>query len=272
MDNSLGNGVVVAVLDSGIDTAQSDLADCFFTNSNEIANSGIDDDDNGYVDDICGWDFFDNDDSINDIAGYNDQWHGTHIAGIIAAVKDNNIGIAGVAPESIILPLKIFENGIAYTSDIINAISYAESMGAEIINCSWSSRFNNPALEDAISNSDALFVCAAGNNLYNLDNYPVYPAAYSTTHNNVISVAAIDQSGKLCRFSNYGQNTIDIAAPGQGIVSTWINGEYQSVDGTSMSAAYVSGAAALVFSDGIFSNAGAVKERLISAADTVYRS
>ena len=268
-ENSQGEGVLIAVLDSGIDLDQPDLVDSFYTNNREIAGNRIDDDGNGYIDDKTGWDFYNDDNSVNDSAYYSDQWHGTHVAGIISAQKDNNTGIAGVAPEAKILPIKIFQGGMAYTSDIIDAIAYADEMGAKVINCSWGSRFNNPALEQAIANSSALFVCASGNNLYNMDNYPVYPAAYSTSHNNVISVAAVDQSGKLCRFSNYGPNTVDIAAPGKSIISTWINGEYQSLDGTSMSAAFVSGAAALVFSEGTYTSASAAKERLIMSADTV---
>ena len=266
---STGDDVVVAVLDSGIDIMHSDLENNVYANNHEKPDNGIDDDGNGYIDDVSGWDFCNDDNSVNDSNWYYDQWHGTHVAGIIAAEKDNDIGIAGVAPNAIILPIKIFEGGVAYTSDIIDAIAYAESMGAEVINCSWGSRFDNPALEEAIVNSTALFVCAAGNNLYNMNNYPVYPAAYSATYDNVISVAAIDQTGKLCRFSNYGQNSVDIAAPGKGILSTWINDEYQSVDGTSMSAAYVSGAAALTFAKGDYDTASTVKERLIDSADTV---
>ena len=266
---STGDGVIVAVLDSGIDISHSDLENSIYVNSQEIPNNGVDDDNNGYIDDIYGWDFFNADNSVNDVASYYDQWHGTHVAGIIAAEKDNDIGIAGVAPEAKILPVKIFEGGVAYTSQIIDAIAYAESMGAKIINCSWGSRYENQALEETIASSSALFVCATGNNLYNMDNYPVYPAAYSTTHDNVISVAAVDESGLLCRFSNYGENSVDIAAPGAGILSTWINEKYQSIDGTSMSAAYVSGAAALVFSKGTYDTASTVKERLIEAADTI---
>ena len=268
-NNSTGEDIIIAVLDSGFDTSHIDLSGSFYTNANEIPGNGIDDDNNGYIDDVSGWDFFNDDNGVNDVASYYDQWHGTHIAGIIAAQKDNDAGIAGVSPGAMVLPIKIFEGGVAYTSDIVNAIAYADSIGASIINCSWGSLYDNPALEDAISNSDALFVCAAGNNLYNTDNYPVFPAAYTTSYDNVISVAAVDQSGKLCRFSNYGENTVDIAAPGQAIISTWLDDEYQSLDGTSMSAAYASGAAALVYAKGNYTTADAVKARLITSADGI---
>ena len=266
---STGDGVIVAVMDTGIDVSHTDLANSIYTNSQEIPNNGIDDDANGYIDDVYGWDFYNDDNSVNDSNWYYDQWHGTHVAGIIAAERDNDTGVAGVAPYAEILPIKIFQGGTAFTSDIIEAIAYAESTGADIVNCSWGSRYQNQALEDAVSASNMLFICATGNDLYNMDNYPVYPAAYSTEYDNVISVAAIDESGLLCRFSNYGQNSVDIAAPGKGILSTWINEEYQSIDGTSMSAAFVSGAAAMIYSKGAYDTAATVKERLIDSADTV---
>ena len=265
--SSTGQDIMVAVLDTGIDTEHPDLVGSIYVNTSEILDDSIDDDGNGYIDDVYGWDFVNRDNSVNDADWYTDQWHGTHIAGIIAAQR-NNIGIAGVAPGAKILPIKVFEGGVAYTSDIIAAISYAEIMGAQVVNCSWGSRYENRALEDAISASNMLFVCASGNSLYNTDHYPVYPAAYSITMDNVISVAAIDETGLLCRFSNYGVNSVDIAAPGQDIMSTWIDGEYQSVDGTSMAAAFVSGAAALAYAVG-YSTAGDVKERIIESADTV---
>ena len=249
---------IVALLDSGVDVQHPELASYIYYNTREIPDNGIDDDGNGFVDDFSGWDFFNNDNSVNDYDTYYDQWHGTHVAGIIAG--ESNVKI---------LPIKIFEGGYAYTSEIIAAIAYAESMGAIIINCSWGNRFENPALREAIENSNMLFVCATGNDLYNIDNFPVYPAAYSPELDNVIAVASIDESGKLSRFSNYGVATVDIAAPGQNILSTWINGEYVGLSGTSMSAGYVSGAAALVLSQYPNYSSGALKQHLILSADTI---
>lgn len=250
---------IVALIDSGIDMSHPDLKGEFYTNTNEIANNGSDDDNNGYVDDVCGWDFFNKNNAVND-SNISDEWHGTHIAGLIADQKNRNIKI---------LPIKVFEGGVAYTSDIIDAIHYADGMGAKIINCSWGSRFDSPALEEAIAESDALFVCATGNDLYNLDIYPVYPAAYSKTHSNVISVAAVDKSSKLWRSSNYGVNTVDIAAPGFDINSTWINGEYRKLSGTSMSAGIVSGIATQILAKNPLLTAHDIKKRIVDSASSV---
>lgn len=217
VSRTASGSAIVALIDSGIDMSHPDLKEAFYTNSSEIADNGYDDDNNGYIDDFSGWDFFNKDNTVND-SNISDEWHATHIAGLITSPQN----------DVTILPIKVFEGGVAYTSDIIEAISYADSMGAKIINCSWGSRFDNPALEEAIAGSGALFVCAAGNDLYNLDLYPVYPASYSVTHENVISVASVDASKKLWRSSDYGVNSVDIAAPGVDITSTWINGEYRS--------------------------------------------
>ena len=254
-----GNGIVVAVLDTGVDITHPDIAAQIYVNVGEIPGNGIDDDGNGYIDDVTGWDFFNDNSTVNDSATYMDQWHGTHVAGIVATQ----------APGVSILPVKIFEGGMAYTSDILNAIAYAEGMGAKVINCSWGSRYENRALYEAIEASSCLFVCAAGNNLYNMDNYPVYPAAFSVKLDNVISVASVDGSYKLSRFSNFGMNTADIAAPGENIESAWLNGERQSVSGTSMSAGFVSAAAAQVFAQYGAYTAADARQRLISSADTV---
>lgn len=258
-EEAVTGSAIVAIIDSGIDMSHPDLKDGFYTNTNEIANNGSDDDNNGYVDDVRGWDFFNKNNAVND-SNINDEWHGTHIAGLIADQKNRNIKI---------LPIKVFEGGVAYTSDIIDAIHYADRMGAKIINCSWGSRFDNPALEEAIAESNALFVCATGNNLYNLDIYPVYPAAYSKTHSNVISVAAVDNSSKLWRSSNYGVNTVDIAAPGVDIYSTWINGEYRSLSGTSMSAGIVSGIATQLLAKNPQFTAHDIKIRIVDSAASV---
>lgn len=266
--DSQGEGVLVAILDTGIDTSHPDLKDRTYKNPGET-NNGQDDDNNGYIDDVSGWDFFNKTNQVNDPDNIYDKWHGTHIAGIIAATGNNGQGIAGVAPQAKILPLKVFQGGVAYTSDIIEAIAYAEAQGAKIANCSWGSRYDNPALEEAIANSNMLFVCATGNSLYNLDDYPVYPASLSKTLDNVISVASIDQDGRLSRYSNYGPNSVNLAAPGRDIISTWINGEYTTTSGTSMAAAYVSGAAALVAAQDLQKTSGVIKQRLIDAGDKV---
>jgi len=166
---SEGKNAVVAIIDTGIDIGHEDLKDNIWLNQNEILSNGIDDDKNGYVDDVTGWNFCDNSNIVYDKQAISNEIHGTEVAGIIAAVKNNKVGIAGVAPQASIIPIKVFNNGIAYTSDIINAIEYAESLGAKIANCSWGSVEYNHALKDAIESSNMLFVCASGNSHQNID-------------------------------------------------------------------------------------------------------
>ena len=165
--------VVVAVLDTGIDITHPALAGSIWVNANEQSN-GSDSDGNGYIDDINGWDFVNNDSSVFDKAEIDE--HGTHMAGIIAANGQN--GVYGVAPNVKIMPLKVMENDSGYTSDIIEAIGYAEANGAKIVNCSFAGLDYNPALEDAISKSDMLFVTAAGNFATSTDDLVAFPACY----------------------------------------------------------------------------------------------
>jgi subtilisin family serine protease len=188
---------------------------------------------------VNGWNFFDETSQVFDPANTDNERHGTQIAGIIAAVKDNGKGIAGIAPAAKIMPLKVFNNGTAYTSDIIEAIQYAESAGAKIVNCSWGSVSNNPALEEAIRNSDMLFVCAAGNSGTDIDTNNVYPASFELP--NIITAASVNKNGMLSGFSNYGAISVDVAAPGENIMSTLPGNVYGEGNGTSMAAAFVSG-------------------------------
>lgn len=234
------DSVLVGVLDSGIDIGHEDLSENIYVNEDEIAGNGIDDDLNGYVDDLNGWDFFNSDCTVYDDSS--DAIHGTHIAGIIAA-KENGIGIVGVAPEVKLLPLKFLSDNVGYTSDAIEAIEYAESMGVSIMNCSFGSTEYNSALREAMKNSNMLFVCAAGNNGYDSPETPVYPASFKLK--NVVSVAAHDNAGAISVFSSYGE-TVDFAAPGQQIISTVPEDGYDYKSGTSMATAYATGVAALV--------------------------
>lgn len=264
-DSTKGDGTVVGVLDTGIDITQEDLNENVWVNTQEIPGNYIDDDGNGYIDDVNGWNFVDDTNQLHDEKNVNDEWHGTHIAGIIAAQDNNNIGISGVAPDSKIMPLKVFHNGIALTSDIIEAINYAEKMGVKIVNCSWGSTSNNQALKEAIDNSNMLFVCASGNDHVNIDETPIYPASYDS--NNIISVASIGQNGILSSFSNYGENSVDVTAPGEDIISAYPENKYVSSSGTSMSAAFVSGEAALILSKNMNFDAFAIKKRTIDTSD-----
>ena len=244
--------VVVAVIDSGVDIDHPDLASVIWQNQNEIPGNGIDDDANGYIDDVNGWDFAFNDNSPEDGNG-----HGTHVAGTIAAIRNNSIGIAGVANNIKIMPLRFLDDsGNGYTNNAIAALNYAVANGAPISNNSWGGGGYSTSLYNAINAADQAghtFVAAAGNSGQNIDSNPSYPAAYSAT--NIISVAAINSSGDLASFSNYGYNNVDIAAPGVSILSTishqycgQVSGAdcYASLNGTSMASPHVAGVTALI--------------------------
>ncbi len=216
------NNVVIAVIDSGvainsnISVGHPELTDNIWTNPGETScTDSIDNDGNGYIDDCYGWDFVDNDNDPMDYAG-----HGTHVAGTIAAIGNNNQGITGVMWDASIMPLRFLDaTGSGNTADAVSAIIYASENGAHIINNSWGGGGFSQALEDAINASNTLIVCAAGNSGSNNDTNPFYPASYSS--DNIISVAATDHNDNLAYFSNYGASSVDIAAPGVNIYSTF---------------------------------------------------
>jgi len=234
------SSVVIGILDTGIDINHHELSGSIYINPNEIADNGIDDDGNGYIDDVYGWDFANDDASVYDSAEL--DLHGTYVAGIIAA-KHNNGGIAGIAPNIKIMPLKFINGTTGYTCDAIEAIEYAMAMGIKIINCSFGGTDDNLALKDAMQNSGILFICAAGNRGGNSDDFPVYPASFDLP--NIISVASVDTMGVLAGFSNFGSK-IDVVAPGTNILSTSPDNGYDYYSGTSSSAAIVTGIAALL--------------------------
>ncbi|PWR69616.1 S8 family peptidase [Methanospirillum lacunae] len=252
--------VTVAVVDTGVDYSHPDLAANIWTNPGEIAGNGIDDDGNGYIDDTRGWNFIDKNNNPMD-----DNGHGTHCAGTIAAIGNNGIGIAGVTWKCKIMPLKFLNSqGDGYVSDAISAILYANLKGVPVISLSWGG-LQSQSLKDAIDASSAVVVCAAGNTGANADTNPIYPAAY--TSNNVISVAATDYNDKLASFSNYGQQSVDLAAPGVSIYSTAPSGGYKFMNGTSMATPYVSGVAALLKSQNPSMTAVQIKSRILSSCD-----
>lgn len=249
--------VIVAIIDTGVDYRHPDLAEHMWVNTGEIPGNGMDDDGNGYIDDIYGWDFFHDDSTvchyIETADGYtalpeDSDNHGTHCAGIIAAVANNGIGVAGVASNINIqiMSLKIHggTNTAGSVANAVKAIRYAEAMGASICNMSWGTTNYSQALELAIEESSMLFVTAAGNEGSNNNSTPVYPANFRFP--NVISVAFIDAFGRLSSSSNYGTSTVDIAAPGQDIYSTLV-GTYGYSSGSSMAAPHVSGLAAMIY-------------------------
>lgn len=234
--------VVVAVIDTGIDVNQPDLRGRLWTNPGEIPDNGLDDDRNGYIDDIHGWNFAWHTSDITDVNG-----HGTHISGIIAAEADNGYGIAGVAPNARIMALRFLDaRGDGNIDDAVTAIYYAVANGARVINASWGGGDRDPALKDAIAYASArgvVVVTAAGNEAVNNAVIKSFPASWRLP--NLVSVAAVDSSGRLASFSNFGASSVRLAAPGVGIRST-IPGGLATYSGTSMATPFVSGVAALV--------------------------
>lgn len=245
--------VVVAVIDTGIDYTHPDLAANIWVNPGETPANGIDDDANGYIDDIHG---------ANTVLGATDRGnpmddneHGTHVAGTIGAVGNNGEGVAGVNHTVKLMALKFMDaTGGGRLSDAISAIDYMVSMkvnygvNVRVSNNSWGGGGFSPALHAAIDRARAagiVFVAAAGNSGQDTDLFPAYPSSYEVS--NVVSVAAIDTNQTLASFSNYGAESVDIAAPGVGIFSTLPNNQYGYLSGTSMATPHVVGALALLF-------------------------
>ncbi|NLV26723.1 MAG: S8 family serine peptidase [Methanomicrobiales archaeon] len=256
------SSVIVAIVDTGVDYTHPDLSSSIWRNSREIIN-GVDDDGNGYIDDVRGWNFYAKSNDPMD-----DNGHGTHCAGTIAATGNNRIGVAGVGWNIKIMPLKFLNaSGSGYVSDAISAILYANRMGASVISNSWSGKGYTQSLKDAIDASQAVFVCAAGNSGANSDVSPQYPAAF--TSNNIISVAATDYNDKIASFSNYGSGSVDLAAPGVSIYSTTKSGGYQYMSGTSMATPHVSGVAALVKSKNPSYTASQIRNTIFSSIDSI---
>lgn len=237
-----GAGCAVAVLDTGTQWSHADLNANIWSNPGEIAGNGIDDDGNGYVDDVRGWDFYSRDNNPDDADG-----HGTHTAGTIAAEGNNGTGVAGVAWNCTIMPLRFLGPNGGSTADAIAALNYAVAKGVKVSNNSWGGGGYSSSLYNAIANARSIghvFVAAAGNDGINTDSSPSYPASYDL--DNIISVAAMDNNDYPASFSNYGASTVDLGAPGVDIASTYPGG-YVWMSGTSMAAPHVAGVAALVY-------------------------
>lgn len=239
---SIGTGsrdIIVAVVDTGIDYFHEDLRANIWTNTREIPGNGIDDDGNGFVDDVYGYDFVSNDNSP-----FDDHFHGTHVAGIVGASGNNGLGVVGVCWQVRLMAVKTFdEQGSGDVVGAIAGIHYAIANGARVINASWSASDRSRALADAIAqarDAGVIFVAAAGNSH---SGTPFYPAGYDS----VIAVASVNNRDEISPFSNYGPH-VDISAPGEQILSTVPDGRYDAISGTSMSTPYVAGAAALILS------------------------
>ncbi len=246
--------VVVAVIDTGIDYTHEDLAENIWSNPGEAPGNGVDDDGNGYIDDVRGINFAVN--AMNVVDPMDDNEHGTHVAGTIGAIPANGVGIRGVSSGVILLPIKFMDaSGSGRLSDAIAAIDYMVDLkvnrGVNIraANNSWGGGGYSRALEDAIrraSDAGIVFVVAAGNSSTDIDLQPSYPASYDVE--NIVTVAAIDQAQNLASFSNYGSDGVDIAAPGVDIMSTLPGQRYGYLSGTSMATPHVVGSLALLFS------------------------
>ena len=273
--------VVVGIIDEGVMTNHPDTEANIWHNPFEIAGNGIDDDGNGFVDDVTGWDFENNDASTFD--GVGDD-HGTHVSGTIGATRNNGIGVAGICGQVSMVNAKFLGANGGTTANAIKAIDYITDLktrhGLNLVatNNSWGGGGYSQALKDSIDRAgaaDILFIAAAGNgNLLgigqNTDKKPNYPSAY--TSENIIAVAAINKKGAKAGFSNYGLVSVDLGAPGVGIWSTvpkLVNGVitpgYASYDGTSMATPHVTGAVALYASLHPGSSAAQIKAALLAA-------
>ncbi|MBN2566068.1 MAG: S8 family serine peptidase [Candidatus Eisenbacteria bacterium] len=260
-----GDNVLVGLLDTGVDYTHPDLADNMWRNPREWENDH-DDDGNGYVDDRRGWDFCNDDNDPMD-----DQGHGTHLAGTIGAVGNNSVGVPGVCWRVKIVPIKFLNSrGYGTEADAILALAYAASVGVKVVNCSWGDPACSQAFRDAVDDAYAagmLLIASAGNLEEDTDDVPQYPASLDAA--NVVSVAATNNRDNLAWFSNWGRTTVDLGAPGVGILSTLPRNSYGLGHGTSMAAPHVTGVAALVWSRNPEMSADTVKARLLDLADPV---
>lgn len=264
--------LIVGVIDTGIDYTHPDLAANMWVNPGEIAGNGIDDDANGFVDDVHGYDF-----ANDDGDPFDDNGHGTHCAGTIGGVGNNGVGVVGVNWEVSLMGLKFLDaNGSGSTSDAIQAVNYATMMrnqfgqNVRVTSNSWGGGGSSSAMRQAIESgaeAEIVFIAAAGNDGMNNDTNPQYPASY--TSDAVISVAATDRNDALANFSNYGATSVDIAAPGVGIVSTTPGNSYASFSGTSMATPHVAGAAALALAVDPTLTVSQLRSGLLGTVDAV---
>ncbi len=265
------SSVVVAVIDTGVDYTHEDLAANVFRNAADCNSDGIDDDGNGYVDDCHGID------TVNhDADPFDDEGHGTHVAGIIGAEGNNGIGVAGVAWQTTILPCKFLDaEGYGNTADAVVCLDYVASLkdrGVNIVatNNSWGGGLYSQALVDAIAaqrERGILFIASAGNYSVNNDVFRSYPCSYPNS--NVICVAATEHQDFKAGFSNYGRRTVHLQAPGVAILSTTPGDTYAAFSGTSMAAPHVSGVAALLHAQQPAQDWRVVKNLIIAGGDTI---
>lgn len=254
-------GPLIAVIDTGVDYTHPDLKENLWVNPGEIPNDGIDNDGNGVIDDVHGYNAF---------ADNGDPWdhnsHGTHVAGTIAAVGNNGLGITGVMQQANLMPVKIFGPDGTTSSDVIlRGVLYSAKMGADITSNSWGGRQDSRAIYEAFKAHPALHVVAAGNRAYDNDRHDQFPANYDL--DNIVAVAATTHLDQRAPFSQWGANKVDVAAPGDNIYSTLPQEKYGFLSGTSMATPHVTGGAGLLKSLYPEMSNEEVKRRLIFGSD-----
>jgi thermitase len=257
------NTIKIAVIDTGVDYTHPDLKSQIDVNTAELnGRPGVDDDGNGYIDDIYGYDFANKDGDPMDGHG-----HGTHCAGVIGA-SHNSVGIAGVMSNVLIVPVKFLTDaGSGETIDAISAIDYAIKRGVNVMSNSWGGGDKEQSLLDAITAAETAgitFVAAAGNDSSNNDSRASYPANYEVS--NVISVGSYTAGGAKSSFSNYGLKTVHVTAPGSSIISTYKNGGYASLSGTSMATPHIAGVVGLLLSKAPKLTPAQIRERLVNTS------
>ena len=261
--------VIVALIDTGVDITHPELSGSIWTNTGEIPGDGIDNDGNGYIDDVYGWNFYDNNAQV--FTGADDN-HGTHSAGTIAAAR-NGVGTVGICDSAYVKIMVIktlgTSSGVGTVSNVVKAIRYAQANGASICNLSFGTMKYSEELYQAIKDSGMLFIVAAGNgdasgNGYSIDEQPMYPASFEL--DNIISVANLRFDGQLDRASNYGVRSVDLAAPGNYILSTITGNDYAYMSGTSMAAPMVTGTAAMLYSCDASLSLMDVRNRILQSA------
>lgn len=282
-ESDSNSDIIVAVIDTGSRITHEDIGGNIWYNMDEIPGNGIDDDSNGYIDDTNGWDFKDNDNNPDDSAfpycytyapdqitctdEEDISGHGTMISGIIGAIQGNAKGISGISSKNKIriMPIRF---GLDLTSEL-QAIQYAKNNGAKVINASFGAEGFSQAEKNAIDAFPGVFVAAAGNETTNNEVTHLYPSDYTSA--NIISVAATDQNDALSWFSNYGNVSVDLGAPGENISSThnYSNTTYAVGDGTSFAGPYVAASSAMILSAKSTLTATQVKDTLLSSGDSL---
>lgn len=256
-----GQGPVIAIIDSGVDYTHPELTNNILVNKGEIPDNGIDDDGDGVVDNYWGYNALAQNGDIMDHSG-----HGTHVAGTIAAEGNNGSGVVGLNWTASLMPIRIFgDDGTTNAAAIIRGINYATTHGARITTNSWGGGGANQAIKEAFENSSCLHMMSAGNSGTNNDVYPHYPSDYEMSNN--IVVAATDRNDRLASFSCYGENAVDIAAPGKDILSTVPGGKYAVFSGTSMATPHVTGTVGLLLAQDPTMTNDEIKDAILNGGD-----